>query len=97
MSGYLYSQPTWTSWIVSTMTTLWGKTGGFIIELFRTRMCAPTWLTTILWIILLGSLGTAIWGIVNYARGIKPLAPKCPSCPNAQSKPTAGTFTLTPV
>ena len=25
------------------------------------------------------------------------LKPKCPACPNAQTKPSAGTFTLTPV
>lgn len=97
MSGYLYSQPTWSSWFVNTVTWVWSKTFGFLIEVFRTRMCVPTWTATILWLFFLGSLGTAIWGIVNYARGIKTLTPKCAACPNAQTKPTAGTFTLTPV
>lgn len=100
MSGYTQlgqAQPTLTSRIVGIFQWIWGKSFGPLIEMFRSRMCAPTWLATILWIILLGSLGTAIWGIVNYVRGVKVLAPKCPSCPNAQSKPTAGTFTLTPV
>ena len=95
--NYISPQPTWTSRIVGIFTWIWGKSFGPMIEFFKVRMCVPTWLATILWLIFLGTLGTAIWGIVNYARGVKALAPKCAACPNAQAKPTAGTFTLTPV
>ena len=95
--NYINPQPTWTSWIVGTVAWFWKYTFGFLIEVFRTRMCAPTWLATFLWLIFLGALGTAIWGVVNYARGVKALTPKCAVCPNAASKPSTGTYTLTPV
>lgn len=95
--NYTNPQPTFMSRVVGAFQWIWSKTFGFLIEVFRARMCAPTWLATFLWLIFLGALGTAIWGVVNYARGVKALTPKCPSCPAAASKPTAGTFTLTPV
>ena len=99
MSGYTQlapSQPTITSRIVAVFQWIWGKTFGPLIEFFKLRMCPPTWTATILWIIFFAVIGTAIWGVIEYATGIKPLAPKCPSCPNAQAKPAAGTFTFTP-
>ena len=96
MSGYLYSQPTWGSWFVNTVTWVWSKTFGFLIEVFRTRMCVPTWTATILWLFFLGSLGTAIWGIVMYVTGSKPLTPTCAACPNS-NKTLSGPVMLTPI
>jgi hypothetical protein len=95
--NYISPQPTVYSRIVGIFTWIWGKSFGLLIEFFKLRMCVPTWFATILWLIFLGMLGTAIWGIVNYVRGVKELTPKCAACPNAQAKPSAGTFTLTPV
>jgi len=95
--NYINPQPTVTSGIVGVFKWIWIKTFVLLIEIFRTRMCDPTWLATGLWLIFLGALGTAIWGVVNYARGVKTLTPKCAACPNAASKPATGTYTLTPV
>lgn len=88
-------QSTLSSRVGGISQTIWSKTGGMVIDAFRTRMCVPTWTATILWIIFIASLATAIWGIVNYARGVKALAPKCPSCPKDNQK-LQGTYTILP-
>lgn len=93
--NYISPQPTVYSRIVGIFTWIWGKSFGPLIEIFKVRMCVPTWFATILWILLIGSFATAIWGIVQYTTGVKALTPKCAACPKDNQK-LQGTYTILP-
>ena len=98
MSGYVYAQPSWGQSFVNMVTWIWNKTFGLLIQLFRNWMCPPTWTATILWIIFFAVLGTAIWGVIKYATGIKPLTPTCPACPKSNANNLMSTpVMITPV